>query len=298
MSEINYVKNLRDFLASEASAGLFAAVLGRPIKQSLSPLIHNAAFRHHQLPVIYHALLVDDHDLDLMSDLFRHPNFSGANITLPLKQDVIRYLDNTTDIVDETKACNTVFRSPEGKIIGDNTDVYGFTSPLIPLQERLAGMDAIVFGSGGAARAAIKGLNQLGINGMYVVSRNPGSISEVGVQPVSYSSWREVTPDVAIFVNASPLGMFPNTSESPVLPDQITFLAGKICYDLIYRPSPTRFLRDAAQVGATVIDGVEMFVGQASRAFERFTNLKFPEEHARGLVRSYLRDETSGLYDR
>lgn len=291
MSEINSVKNVRDFLVSQASAGQFAAVLGRPIKQSLSPLIHNAAFRHHQLPVIYYAIQVQEDELESISDLFRHPNFVGANVTLPLKNDVIRFLDETTELVSETKACNTVSKSTSGKIIGDNTDVYGFKSPLIPLRDKLIGKDAIVFGSGGAARAVIKGLSQLGINGVYVVSRNPGSISEVGVQPVGYSSWVDVADNVGIFVNASPLGMFPNISESPVLPDQVSYLRGKICYDLIYRPSPTQFLMDAAHVNATIIDGVEMFVGQASRAFERFTNLKFPEDIARKLVRTYLDEE-------
>lgn len=291
MSEINSVKNVRDFLVSQASAGQFAAVLGRPIKQSLSPLIHNAAFRHHQLPVIYYAIQVQEDELESISDLFRHPNFVGANVTLPLKNDVIRFLDETTELVSETKACNTVSKSTSGKIIGDNTDVYGFKSPLIPLRDKLIGKDAIVFGSGGAARAVIKGLSQLGINGVYVVSRNPGSISEVGVQPVGYSSWVDVADNVGIFVNASPLGMFPNISESPVLPDQVSYLRGKICYDLIYRPSPTQFLMDAAHVNAIIIDGVEMFVGQASRAFERFTNLDFPEDIARKLVRTYLDEE-------
>lgn len=291
MSEINSVKNVRDFLVSQASAGQFAAVLGRPIKQSLSPLIHNAAFRHHQLPVIYYAIQVQEDELESISDLFRHPNFVGANVTLPLKNDVIRFLDETTELVSETKACNTVSKSTSGKIIGDNTDVYGFKSPLIPLRDKLIGKDAIVFGSGGAARAVIKGLSQLGINGVYVVSRNPGSISEVGVQPVGYSSWVDVADNVGIFVNASPLGMFPNISESPVLPDQVSYLRGKICYDLIYRPSPTQFLMDAAHVNAIIIDGVEMFVGQASRAFERFTNLNFPEDIARKLVRTYLDEE-------
>src|SRR5690606_36704039 len=132
--------------------------------------------------------------------------------------------------------------------------------------------DAIIFGSGGASKAAIKALTDMGVAGIYVVSRNPGATTQVGVQPVSYSDWPDLVPNTAIIINASPLGMYPNMHESPVLSDQVSALRGKICYDLVYRPIWTRFLEQAAGVGASCIDGVPMFIGQAAEAFKLFTS--------------------------
>lgn len=282
---------LNDFLTKTASKGRFAVVLGRPIKQSLSPLIHNAAFKHHQMDVTYFAIHVPENEEHLFPILFKHPNFVGANVTIPFKQKVAEYLDKLSDLVVDTKACNTIFRNANGQLCGENTDVFGFQSPLHAFKSEIKNKDAIIFGTGGACKAAIKALTNLKAAGIYVVSRNPGATIQVGVQPVSYLDWPDLVPNVAIIINASPIGMYPNIHESPVLSDQVPAIRGKICYDLVYRPIWTRFLEQAAGVGASCIDGVPMFIGQAAEAFMLFTGKAFPSELADHLVRKKLSEE-------
>ena len=283
---------LRDFLTQSASNGRFAVVLGRPIAQSLSPLIHNAAFQYHHLDIIYYPIFVSEADESLIPDLLNHPNFVGANVTIPLKQKVEPYLIEVTDLVKHTGACNTIYRNSVGQLCGENTDIFGFQSPLNAFKSEIKHKDAIIFGSGGACKAAIKALKDMKVGGIYVVSRNPGASIQVGVQPVSYRDWPELVSEASILINASPVGMYPNINESPVLSDQVSALRGKICYDLVYRPIWTRFLEQAASVGASCIDGVPMFIGQASRAFKLFTGLEFPSEIADQLVREQLGKES------
>ena len=284
---------LRDFLTQTTPNGRFAAVLGRPIAQSLSPLIHNAAFKHHHLDITYYPIYVSETEESLIPDLLNHPNFVGANVTIPFKQKVEPYLDEVSDLVTQTKACNTIYRNSTGHLCGENTDVFGFQSPLKAFKSDIKHKDAIIFGSGGACKAAIKALKDLKVSGIYIVSRNPGASIQVGVQPVSYRDWPDMISDAAILINASPIGMYPNVHESPVLSDQVSALRGKICYDLVYRPIWTRFLEQAASVGASCIDGVPMFIGQAANAFKLFTGLHFPSEVADQLVRQKLEEDSN-----
>ncbi|HAC16204.1 MAG TPA: hypothetical protein DCE78_09730, partial [Bacteroidetes bacterium] len=136
---------LRDFLTQTAPYGRFAVVLGRPIAQSMSPLIHNAVFHHHQLDVTYYPVYVSEADEPLIPDLLNHPNFVGANITIPFKQKVGQYLDEVSDIVTQTNACNTIYRNSTGLLCGENTDVFGFQSPLEPFKSEIHHKDAIIF---------------------------------------------------------------------------------------------------------------------------------------------------------
>lgn len=287
-------QHLQDFLRHTAPIGRFAVVLGRPIAQSLSPLIHNAAFRHHHLPAEYYPVLVREEDENSISALISHPNFIGANVTSPLKQKVLRFLDVTSDLVAQTGACNTIFKDSNGQICGENTDVSGFQAPLFRFQSELKGKDAIIFGTGGASKAVIKAFRDLDVRRIYAVSRNPHGVDEIGIEPVGYSDWRDLVSETAILVNASPIGMYPNVNDSPVLSGQVAALRGKICYDLIYRPLRTRFLEQAAGAGASCIDGVPMFIGQAAAAFQLFTGKEFPVEKADQLVREKLMEATEG----
>jgi shikimate dehydrogenase len=287
----NFTKHhqLHDFLTRTASKGRFTAVLGRPISQSLSPLIHNAAFEHYQLDLACYPIYVSEAEEPLIPDLLHHPNFVGVNVTIPFKQKVVHLLDDVSELVTQTNACNTIYRNSEGQLSGENTDVYGFKSPLRVFKSEIKLKDAIIFGSGGVCKAAIKALQDMNAGAIYVVSRNPGISTQVGVQWLNYQDWSAMASDAAILINASPIGMYPNVNESPVLSDQVSSLRGKICYDLVYRPIWTRFLEQAASVGASCIDGVPMFIGQAAKAFKLFTGLEFPSEIADQMVRQKLK---------
>lgn len=277
-----------EFLASKADEHTFMAVLGRPISHSLSPLIHNYALKSIGSTAVYHPIYVPAGMEDKIGVLFSHKNFRGANVTIPLKQLVSTHVERSSETVMATGAANTVYRTPDGTLKADNTDIEGFLVPLLPSKSFLNGKSALIFGSGGAAKAVIYALNFIGMKSVYLVSRNPDSLDSPNFKAVSYSDWVDVVGHCELIVNTSPVGMYPNVGESPVGSESSHLLSGKICYDLIYRPSETKFLKQARQHGAKTINGLEMFIGQAAQSFRLFTNHEFPVFEVRGLLQSYF----------
>jgi shikimate dehydrogenase len=282
---------IKDFLSDKAKENDFFAVLGRPISHSLSPLIHTFSLRKVGINSVYYPILVPEGAESLLSDLFRHPNFRGANVTIPLKQLVSGLVDEYSETVAKTGAANTVYRDEYGVLKAENTDVYGFLSPLQSLKSDLLGKSALIFGSGGASKAVIYALKSFGMAQIFVVSRTPSQLEHSDCKVVSYVDWPKYATQCSLIVNASPLGMYPNVEKSPVSEENTALLTGKICYDLIYRPLVTQFLSQAESQGAVVLDGLEMFIGQAQRAFELFTHKEFPLSEVRSLLKDHFNME-------
>lgn len=284
--------NIDEFLASRADEHAFMAVLGRPISHSLSPLIHNYALKSIGNNSVYYPINVPEGQDDKLREFFRHKNFRGANVTIPLKQLVSKHVDHCSEVVIATGAANTVYRLSEGLIKADNTDIDGFLAPLLPSKTFLYGKSALVFGSGGAAKAVVFALKSIGVKSIFIVSRNPEALIEKDFEAISYSKWNTVVEECALVVNTSPIGMYPNVDYSPVSTEFSHLLSGKICYDLIYRPFETRFLKQSRQNGAkTIINGLEMFIGQAAQSFRLFTSHEFPTSEVRSLLQSYFETE-------
>jgi shikimate dehydrogenase len=280
---------LRQFLESKHAEAPFAAVMGNPIGHSLSPLIHNIAFQYHELHTTYFPILVEENDYDFIPQLFIHKNFRGANITIPLKSLIIDYINERSTDVLKTGACNTVYKDKNGTICGANTDISGFLHPLKEYKNELSEKNAIVFGSGGSSKAIVVALKAIGVKDIYIVSRseNPTKNAE-HVFFVSYDKWEKYAHDCGIIINSTPLGMFPNESRSPVADSQMEYLAGKICYDIIYNPGETSFLQQAKIMGSKTINGLPMFIGQAAASFNLFTDRDFPIGLAEIAVRTHL----------
>jgi shikimate dehydrogenase len=285
---------ISDFLSNKADSGSFLAVLGRPIAHSLSPLIHNYALRKINSKAEYFPILVPSSDESVLHDLIRHPNFRGANVTLPLKQIVGGMVDQNSQEVLITGAANTIYRQHNGDLTAANTDIEGFLAPLTDYSEHLNNSPAIIFGSGGASKAVVYALKLLGMNTLFVVSRNPNQLNWEDCTAISYSDWPDVAKTASLVVNTSPLGMYPNVNDSPV-EDQFTpLLENKICYDLVYRPIETRFLNQARLANGIVINGLEMFIGQAAGAFKLFTGNSFPVDEVRNLLQEHFKHEAIG----
>jgi shikimate dehydrogenase len=281
-------QSLSIFLSSNRVQRPFAVVCGNPISHSLSPLIHNFAAQYHNLDFTYYPVLVESGEEPGLAELFCHPNFRGANITIPLKQIAIGFLEIPSDDVMATGACNTVYRNTDGKICGENTDISGFIKPLLAKGAQLSDGAAMVFGYGGAARAVIYALQKIGMSQIYVVRRNNKDEKLSGVTYLTYAEWPAFALQTALFVNTTPLGMHPNTSQSPVEDEFTELLHKRICYDIVYRPRITRFLKQAKAAGGEIIDGLDMFVGQASGAFSLFTGMQFPTEKVKLTLERHL----------
>lgn len=284
---------LSEFKKSNKSHSPFYALLGYPIEHSWSPLMHNLALDYHDIEAQYVAIEVRNHELNELASFFNGDHFLGANITLPYKELLIDYLDDIDPQAQEIGAINTIVKN-DFQLRGTNTDYEGFRAPLRKYEYDLEGSSAIVFGTGGASRAIVVALGDMGLSTIYLVSRSPSTKSsfwdnQERVKLISYNNWTSFLDDSFLIVNATPLGMYPNVDQSPVRNAEKSFLQDRICYDIVYNPIETMFLRQAKEVGAQTINGLEMLVQQGNKSFKLWTGKSFPTDKIRKKLHGKLK---------
>ena len=261
---------LRDEFAFRAITSRTAVygVVGRPIMHSLSPAMHNAAFRAAQVDAVYLPLAAADYDdfvrfADAMS-------LAGASVTAPFKLTAFERADESDPVSRRIKSANTL-RKCNGRWEACNTDVAGFLAPLVAARIELRGTRVTILGAGGAARAAVEALTSAGAH-VAIAARRPdraeGLADRMGC---TATTWPPPADSWDVLVNCTPLGTAPRTGESP-LPDGP--FTGHWVYDLVYNPPDTMLLRDAAAAGCRTIGGLQMLVAQAQRQFEWWTGSK------------------------
>lgn len=282
------------------------ALLGDPVSHSLSPFIHNAGFQELNLDMVYLAFRVDGGSLGNAIQGIKTFRFHGANVTIPHKQDVIFFLDVLTERAEAVGAVNSITceYSDSGsnpRLIGDNTDVLGFLRPLGGFKEKLKDREALVWGSGGAARAvAYAILNELDMARIHLVCRSvehgdtlarlidpSGDRIEVVKWDYSALSIQQAT----LLVNATSVGMTPIIGETPCMHPELIH-DGHIVYDLVYNPAHTLLLDQGSKAGASTIEGLEMLIGQAAASFEAWTGATLPEEHLRAAIRTHTQSNS------
>lgn len=282
---------LASFIESGYIDQPFCFVMGTPIEHSLSPEIHNLAARSHNLDWTYYKVEVADDEMEEASSLFHLKNFVGANVTIPHKRSVMKYLDMVKKSAQAVNAVNTVVRKA-GILAGYNTDEYGFAQPLLPCADLIKHGSAIVFGTGGTSSAVMYALTHyFMVDKIYLVTRDVSdkTISAEPVTLIDYSMVSDFIDDANIIINASPMGMKGYPEESPLDSDLMPRISSKICYDLVYNPLQTRFLKEAREQGATTINGLPMFIHQAAKSFELWTGEIFPVDEAGNLVMNKLK---------
>lgn len=274
------------FKTSEKSSKPHFLLIGNPVSHSVSPLMHNTALEYYAITAKYYAVAVSMSDIPSVLAHFNSENFLGANITIPHKENFLDAVDQLTKEAEDIGAINTILKI-DGKLIGHNTDAYGFTVPLENYQSEMELNRAIVFGSGGATKAIIYALNDLGFDEVVMVSRKPQRHSQISKTIMcSYDVWTEYADDSSLIINATPLGMTPNTESSPIQSHEVEFLDGKFCYDIVYNPRETTFLKQAKLSGGIPIGGLDMLIYQGAKSFELWTGQEFPV----GLVKMKLND--------
>ncbi|MCF6180876.1 shikimate dehydrogenase [Lutibacter sp.] len=189
----------------------------------------------------------------------REDDFRGLNVTIPYKQSIIKYLDDISDEAKEIGAVNTIKITNNNKLIGYNTDTYGFSKSIRPLLNA-ASKKALILGTGGASKAIAYALKQMDIAFKFV-SRN----NNLGIL---YSDLnKELIETHLIIINCTPVGTSPNITEKPQIPYQF-ITKNHIAFDLIYNPEETAFLKAAKKQGAVVKNGLEMLQLQAEKSWE------------------------------
>ncbi|MGO8794221.1 MAG: shikimate dehydrogenase [Candidatus Sulfotelmatobacter sp.] len=248
-------------------------VVGDPISHSLSPAIMNAAFRRENVNAVFLALHAKTLK-DLLTCVREIP-IHGLSVTMPYKEAILPYLDNTDAHTTKIGACNTVVRAQDGKLYGFNTDTSGVVRPLERRLSTLQDAKILVLGAGGAARAAVFGLRERGAE-VYILNRSAEAAKKLARRAHARALKRADLKKYAfdVIINATPVGMG-NSKETPLQEKEIN---ARYVFDMIYDPVETRLLQEAKQRGAQIIPGIEMFVHQAARQFEIWTGKPAPQD--------------------
>src|SRR5438309_163061 len=263
-------------------------VAGDPVSHSLSPAIMNAAFRRENVNGVHLALHAKTLK-DLLTCVREIP-IQGISVTMPYKESILKYLDNTDSHTTKIGACNTVVRAQDGKLYGFNTDAAGIVRPLERRLNTLEGARILVLGAGGAARAAVFGLKERGSE-VYILNRSLAAAKKLAHQARARIMKRPDLKKLAfdVIINATPVGMG-NTRETPLQDKEIN---ARYVFDMVYDPAETRLLKLAKERGAQIIPGIEMFVHQAARQFEIWTGKPAPWDEMLKVVLLALQDRAT-----
>ena len=274
-------------------------VLGNPVEHSLSPAIHNAAFRHLGLNFVYLAFPVKEDVEGAVRGIRALGNLRGFSVTIPHKVAVMPHLDEVEATARHIGSVNTIVKDHE-KLIGYNTDASGALQALRQCGTRLKEQRVLLLGSGGAARAIafglavegeIEGLTILGIDdaertslGKDLRDRTAVSIDEA---PMSQETLAHGITGAQVLIHCTPIGMHPNVGNSCV--DKALLKPELTVMDIVYNPLETKLLCDAREAGCRTIRGVEMFVNQAVGQFERWTGQSAPVDVMRAILEEHFR---------
>jgi shikimate dehydrogenase len=283
-------------------------LIGWPVAHSLSPSMHNAAFAELGLDWAYVPLPVRPDDVAQALKGLAALSFVGANVTVPHKQAVMRYMDELSDAARITGAVNTIHLQ-HGKFYGYNTDAIGFLNSLKEANCDPQGMRVAVLGAGGAARAVVFALARGGAGSIIVLNRTAERgaflVGDLAAAfPNSSLTFEALTPEslavldstVDLVINSTSVGMYPNVDASP-WPADVPMPASIIYCDLVYNPLETAFLARARVAGAATIDGLGMLVHQGAYAFEKWTGHPSPIDVMRQACLSKLKSSDKQVSD-
>lgn len=241
-------------------------VLGRPVHHSVSPAMHNAAFRALHLDAVYLPLEAESFD-DFVA-FAEAVDLAGASVTAPFKVNAFERADECDPVSRRIQSVNTLRRSQD-RWLGCNTDVSGFLAPL-GSAVRLKGLRATVLGAGGAARSVSIALASADARVTIAARRADQALEVAALTGATAGEWPPPPGSWDVLVNATPVGTRPAVDESPVPPEFA--LDGRLVYDLVYNPPVTRLLAAAARAGCRTVGGLDMLVAQAQAQFEWWTD--------------------------
>lgn len=237
-------------------------LIGFPLEHSFSQMFFNQKFEAEGINAEYRNFELPDIG-DLMELISEYPDIQGLNVTIPYKEQVIPYMDRMNDIARGVGAVNVIKITRNDADLhfeGYNTDVIGFSDSIKPLitPER---NKALILGTGGAAKAVAFSLKKLDIEYQFVSrTHRPGVITYADLSP-------EVVAEHKIIINTTPLGMYPNVDVCPDIPYE-ALTPEHLCYDLLYNPDVTLFMKKSAEQGAETKNGLEMLMLQAFASWE------------------------------
>lgn len=263
-------------------------IIGYPVAHSLSPLMHNTAFKELGVPAVYNLFALQEDELDGFFQELKSstsPIF-GLNVTVPYKESVVRYMDNMSPLAQKIMAVNTIVINSKRDLIGYNTDAPGFLSHLTELGFSTKDAKIAILGSGGSARAilAVLCMIQERPNTIAVYNRTPsrldallkdlGARIDTSIVEIALTIDDLNIAEAQLLINTTPLGMH---AEDPCLIDRDLLHRGLLVYDLVYNPAQTPLLRLARERGARVANGLGMLYYQGLLSFQRWANIQLDD---------------------
>ena len=239
-------------------------LLGRKLSHSISPEIHN-------LLCDYEYVLFE-REPDELDEFFEKQEFSGLNVTIPYKKDVIKYCTKLSETAKKIGSVNTITVRPDGTLYGDNSDYFGFSYMVEQSGVQIKDKTVLILGTGGASLTVKAVVEDMGANEIISVSRT-GAVNYDNVYDYQNAD---------VIINTTPVGMYPHNGERVIDLSRFPALSG--CLDLIYNPSLTPFLYDAKNLGVPYANGLTMLVAQAHMSAEKFIDSHIPEEKIEQIV--------------
>jgi len=261
-------------------------VIGDPIEHTMSPVMHNTAFGKLGLDFAYLAFRVSKEELGGAVEGIRALNIRGMNVTIPHKVEVIPLLDGLDPLAEKIGAVNTIVNN-NGLLRGYNTDAEGFLQAALERGTEPDGKNIVVIGAGGASRAICYILaerdarltilnRRLELDWAEVLAQRiyEDLGKEVRVRELGYENLADALVKADILVNATSVGMSPQSDETPVPAELLR--KELVVFDIVYNPIRTRLIKEAGAAGARTISGIDMLAWQGALAFEKWTGEKAP----------------------
>jgi len=251
-------------------------IIGKPLGHSLSPTLHNFWFRKNNLKANYSLIEIEKEQINDVIKKIKTKELHGINVTVPYKQEIIPYLDLIINDAKETDSINTVYLNSENKIVGENTDVYGFEKSFINkiVIKNLTDKFFLILGAGGVAPSLIYALKKRKIKNIFISNRTFKKAENIKkkfpfIEIIPWEKITQRTNDFDVLINATSLGM-KDSSDFNILFQK--FKPELVYYDVVYNPLETKLLKNFKESKIKTFNGLEMFLFQGQKSFSLWNN--------------------------
>ena len=249
----------------------FFGIIGKPLSHSLSPILHNFWFKKYKIPAKYSLIEIEHNEIEGIINKIRNKELKGINVTTPYKQAIIPFLDQIIDDAKETLSVNTISLNKEGKVVGNNTDVYGIEQGFIRklTNQKLNGNKILILGAGGVTPSVIYALEKEGIKKIFISNRTLKKAEEIKkrfpfIQIIKWENVEIEAETVDIIFNPTSLGLKGGTN----FEQEFQNINQNLVYcDVVYNPEETMIIKKLKKKNIQTYNGLDMFIYQGQKSF-------------------------------
>ena len=252
-------------------------IIGKPLSHSLSPILHNYWFNKYKILANYSLIEVELSEIEGVIKKIRNSELQGINVTVPYKQSVIPFLDLLLDDAKATLSVNTISLNEEGKVVGNNTDVYGIENGFINKlnKQNLSNSTVFILGAGGVVPSVIYALSNKGVKKIFISNRTYKKVEDIKkrypfIEIIKWENIEEEIEKMDIIINATSLGL---KNESSFKQEFKNTKPNLVYYDIVYNPEETTMIKKLKKRGIKTFNGLEMFICQGQKSFSLWNKL-------------------------